>query len=83
MSNSVIVLGTVRQAMGSLVAGNTQHTETQVPSTTSHVSNDSLWYTLAFLLMLLALAAEQAAVRQYNHSSFGFEAGLSELADKL
>lgn len=48
---------------------------------TSHVSNDSLRHGLALLLVLFALAPEQAAVWQHNHSSSGFETSPSELAD--
>lgn len=48
---------------------------------TSHVSNRGFWHTFAFLLMLLALAAEKTAVWQYNHSSPGTEPSLLELAD--
>ena len=48
---------------------------------TSHVSNCGFWHTFAFLLVLLALPAEQAAVWQYNHSSPGTEPSLLELAD--
>lgn len=48
---------------------------------TSHVSNDSLGHTLALLLVLFALTAEQAAVWQHNHSSSGLETSFFELVD--